>query len=722
MMNAGKILVVDDDAGGRRLTRATLVRAGFDVIEAENGEVALDILKKGMPDLVLMDVSMPCKDGFTACAELRELPGGDQVPVVMMTGLDDVQSIEHAFEVGANDFITKPINWPILPHRIRYMMRASAAINKLNENKRRLSDAQRIGEMGDWLWDIKLNRIVLSDQAWRIFGKDPGQGAMNSTTLFRCVHPEDVERVNAEFDNAIRKGQDFSTQHRILQSDNQVRHVHQQIEIVSRDEAGKTQQVAGAVHDVTQRTDAEEQIRRLAYYDTLTGLPNRLLYLQQLNAAVTYAAAHAQKVAVMFIDLDNFKRVNDTLGHSAGDELLKIVSGRLVSSIRVMDAVSRNTPETDASPSIARLGGDEFTVMVSNIQSADEAAIVARRLISALLEPVTLGSNEVYVSGSVGVALYPDDGLDIESLLKHADIAMYRAKEDGKGRFHFYDPSMTARAMSKMNAETQLRRAIEREEFVLHYQPRVDANSNVIVGAEALLRWQHPERGLVFPGDFIALCEETQLIIPVGEWVLRQACAQQAAWRNAGHGIVPVSINLSANHLRESSLAPLVTQTLAHHALPTTAIEIEVTESVLLIDPETSIRNAVAMSHTGIRFALDDFGIGYSSLSYLKRLPVTSLKIDQSFVRDLTTDASDAAIISATIAMAHMLDMRVVAEGVEHAEQLEYLRDRGCDEYQGFLYSPAVPADTFIDMLDASRHSPPVTTRAQNLELVFAKV
>ncbi len=719
MMNSGKILVVDDDAGGRRLTRATLVRAGFDVIEAENGEVAVEMLQKGMPDLVLMDVSMPIKDGFTACAELRAMPGGEAVPVVMMTGLDDVKSIEHAFEVGANDFITKPINWPILPHRVRYMMRASTAINALNENKRRLSDAQRIGEMGDWLWDIPLNRIVLSDQAWRIFGKNPDQSTMTSATLFRCVHPEDLERVQTEFDNAIRKGIDFSTQHRILQSDNLVRHVHQQIEIVARDDAGKTLRVAGAVHDVTQRTDAEEQIRRLAFYDTLTGLPNRLLYLKQLSAAMTYAKANDQKLAVMFIDLDNFKRVNDTMGHGAGDELLKIVSGRLVSSIRVVDAVGRNTTEGDASPSIARLGGDEFTVMVSDIKSADEAAIVARRLINALHEPVMINNTELFVSGSVGVALYPDDGDSIEALLKHADIAMYRAKEDGKGRFHFYDPSMTERAVSKMNTETLLRRALERHEFVLHYQPRVDAQSNQIVGAEALLRWQNPERGLVYPGDFITLCEETQLIIPLGEWVLQAVCAQQAAWRAAGHALVPVSLNLAANHLREPSLAPLVAQTLARHGLAASAIEIEVTESVLLVDPETSVRNAVALASTGIRMALDDFGIGYSSLSYLKKLPVSYLKIDKSFVHDLTTDPSDAAIITATIAMAHMLDLRVVAEGVETQEQLDFLRDRGCDEYQGYLFSQSVPPDAFIAMLSNAREFPPTTTRAQSLELIL---
>jgi diguanylate cyclase (GGDEF)-like protein len=701
MSHTNRILVVDDDAGGRRLTRATLVRAGFEVIEAENGQRAVDIMRTSIPDLVLMDVSMPVKDGFTACAELRTLPGGEGVPIVMMTGLDDVQSIERAFEVGANDFITKPINWPILAHRVRYMLRASSAINALAENKRRLSDAQRIGEMGDWLWDLRLDRIVMSEQAWRIFGQDAAQGALNLAMVLSSVHPDDRSRVHEALDRAAESGKGFALQHRLMLDGDNVRHVHQQIEVVAKDDDGRATQLVGAVHDVTQRTDAEEQIRRLAYYDTLTGLPNRLLYLQQLKAALNYAERNRQKVAVMFIDLDNFKRINDTMGHGVGDELLKVVSARLVKSIRALDIVSRPSSQGMDSPSIARLGGDEFTVMVSDVRDTDDATAVARRLLTAMSEPVVINNNELFISGSVGVAIYPDDGIEIEELLKHADIAMYRAKEDGKGRFHFYDPSMTARAIDKMNTETLLRRAVERNEFVLHYQPRVDVATNRIVGAEALIRWQHPDRGLVYPSEFIALCEECNLVTRLGEWVLEAVCRQQATWRETGLRIVPVAINLAASHLCEENLPPLVARTLKQFDIPAGLLEIEVTETVLLINPEESIRNAVALTQSGVRMALDDFGIGYSSLSYLKRLPVSALKIDRSFVRDLTTDASDAAIITATIAMAHMLDLKVVAEGVEHEEQLAYLRERGCDEYQGFLHSLALPPDAFAAMLAA---------------------
>ena len=696
MKTTPKILVVDDDAGGRRLARATLTRAGYDVVEAEDGQRAIDrIAEGGMPDLVLMDVSMPVKDGFVACSELRALPGGDNVPVAMMTGLDDVQSIEHAFKVGATDFITKPINWPILAHRVRYMLRASAAINELHDSQRRLSNAQRIGEMGDWLWNVASDRIVPSDEAWRILGSGRTHATLRRNDLLACIHLEDRNRVREAFARGVREGKDFAVQHRVVHADRTVRHVHQQVEVVECDAQGQAVQLVGAIHDVTQRTDAEEQIRRLAYYDTLTGLPNRLLFLQQLQSAVDQADRSGHKVALMFIDLDNFKRVNDTLGHGAGDELLQAVSGRLAASIRMQDSVSRVMAIDGDSLSIARLGGDEFTVMVNDVADADTAAAVARRLVVALAKPITIHGTELYVRASVGIALYPDDGKDIEALLKNADAAMYRAKDAGKGSFHFYDPSMTERAMQRLQTEMLLRRALERDELVLHFQPRLDIAGQRIVGAEALLRWMHPERGLVMPEEFIGLAEECNLVVEIGEWVLNAACRQLALWRDAGMVLPPTAINMAASHLRDKNFPTRVAQVLAVHRLPAEVLEIEVTESVMLADPEDSIRNANALRLLGVRLAIDDFGIGYSSLLYLKRLPVSYLKIDKTFVREMLTDTSSAGIITAIIALAHTLGLGVVAEGVESEAQRQALAANGCDEFQGFLFSRALPAAKF---------------------------
>ena len=699
MTPPSRILVVDDDPGGRRLTRATLTRAGFGVIEAENGLLALEAMRTESPDLVLMDVSMPVMDGFTACAELRRMPGGQRVPVVMMTGLDDVQSITRAFEVGATDFITKPINWPILAHRVRYMLRASTAINDLKRNQRRLSNAQRIGEMGDWVWDVQQDRIIPSEQACRIFGHEIGPAALPRERLLATVHPDDLERVRHAFESAIANADAFAIEHRVLQAGGGLRHVHQQVEVIEADASGRALHLAGAVHDITRRKDAEEQIRRLAYYDTLTGLPNRLLFTEQLHTAIAMAERHSHRVAIMFVDLDNFKRVNDTLGHGAGDELLRIVSARLTQSIRTLDSVSRGLVDT-ADPSIARLGGDECIVMLTDVRRTADAATVARRLVAALTEPVVVQCTELYVSGSVGVAMYPDDGTDIDTLLMNADTAMYRAKEAGRSGFQFYDRSMNARALERLNMETMLRRALEREEFVLHYQPKVDLCSGLIVGAEALIRWQHPERGLVPPQEFIPLSEETRLVIPIGEWAIGEACRQAAAWRAAGLGPLTIAVNLAATHLRERRLPELVEHALQQHALPPSSLEIEVTESVLMADPELSVENALRLSALGVGLSIDDFGTGYSSLSYLKRLPISALKIDQSFVRDLATDPDDAAIINAIIAMAHTLKLRVVAEGVETEAQRAFLKASGCDEFQGFLVSGAVEAGRFARMIE----------------------
>jgi diguanylate cyclase (GGDEF)-like protein/PAS domain S-box-containing protein len=711
MNTSSRILVVDDDAGGRRLTRATLKKAGFEVTEARDGQEALAMLRDDMPDLVLMDVSMPVMDGFTAVAELRQLPNGGRVPVVMMTGLDDVGSIDRAFEVGATDFITKPINWTILAHRVRYILRASAAINDLKRNQLRLSNAQRIGEMGDWEWDVRHGRIVPSEQALRIFGCENVSLPLDVERFLQSVHPDDQARLRAAFDHAIAAGDPFAVDHRIIAADGTLRHVRQQVEVNERDSLGRAARLVGAVHDITRRKEAEEQIRRLAYYDPLTDLPNRRHFTEQLQDAIAAAERQQRQLAVMFIDLDHFKRVNDTLGHGAGDELLCIVSARLGQSLRPDDTVVRADVDAHVG-SIARLGGDEFIVLLKNVRHADDAASVARRLVAALAEPVTVAGTELFVGSSIGIAVYPADGADMDNLLMNADTAMYHAKEAGRGGYQFYDRAMNARALDRLMMETQLRRALDRGEFVLHYQPRVDVASGHIVGAEALIRWQHPDQGLVQPLDFIPLMEETGLVIPIGEWVLAETCRQVASWQAEGLPVVPVAVNLASTHLRERHLPELIAGLLREHQVDPGLLEIEVTESILLSNPELSLQIAQRIGDMDVRLSIDDFGTGYSSLSYLKRLPIHALKIDRSFVRDLTSDPDDAAIITAIIAMAHSLKLKVIAEGVENEAQLAFLRARHCDEYQGWLMRKALVADDFGALLRQGRFSLPALAAA----------
>lgn len=711
MKDTQTVLVVDDDAGGRRLTRAILNKAGFQIVEAANGQLAVDAMRLQMPDLVLLDVSMPVMDGFSACEQLRKLPGGGAVPVVMMTGLDDTASIERAFMVGATDFITKPINWTVLPHRVRYMLRASAAINDLQKSQRRLSNAQRIADMGDWEWDLNCNTMAPSDKAWRLLGHDKAQEPIDAEHFFATVHEEDAERLQRACKQAVGSGEGFSIDHRVIDSGGKVRHVHQQVEVIERLEDGSAARLAGALHDITHRKDSEEQIRRLAYYDPLTGLPNRMLFGETLVRAVAQASRHKRRLAVMFVDLDNFKRVNDTLGHRAGDELLRLASARLSNALRAHDTLGSRAMGAMPS-SIARLGGDEFIVLLTDVPGPTEAAAVARRLVDALAEPVTVQGTEMFVGGSVGVAIYPEDGTDTDSLLMNADTAMYRAKASGRGGFQLYDRSMNDRALDHLRMETRLRRALERDEFVLHYQPRVDVTNGAIVGAEALIRWQHPERGLLPPADFMPLVEEAGLVIPIGEWAIRTVCKQLAEWAARGLPPLSVAVNLASNHLRERGLPGLVKETLKEFNVPASNLEIEVTESILLADPELSIEIAQQLAALGIHLSIDDFGTGYSSMAYLKKLPISALKIDRSFVRDLVTDTDDEAIVSAIIAMAHSLKLRVVAEGVETSAQLARLQSMGCDEYQGFLTSRAVDALEFAALINQRRVPMPVLLRA----------
>ena len=689
MRPSQRILVVDDDSAGRRLTRATLAKAGFAVVEAGNGRQALDLLAQGLPDLVLMDVSMPEMDGFTACSELRRLPGGTRVPVIMMTGLDDVGSIERAFEVGASDFITKPINWAILGHRVRYILRASHAIDKLAQSQRRLSNAQRIGDMGDWEWDARADRVLCSEQAQRIFGHGGDDAPSDFAAFFAAVHVEDAEAWRQACRRALADGQPFAHDLRVQRADGSLRHLQQQVEVIEHDAAGMPVRLAGAVHDVTRHKTAEAEIRRLAYYDPLTGLPNRLLFTEQLQRSLLHCERHGKRLAIMFIDLDNFKRVNDTLGHTCGDELLRTAGGRLAASLRAYDSLTRNAGEGEHA--IARLGGDEFIVMVSDIDRAVDVAAIAQRLVKTLEQPLVLQGTEVFVGGSIGVAIYPDDGRDIDTLLKNADTAMYRAKESGRASYQFYLPQMNERAAERLKIESRLRGALERGEFVLHYQPKVCLDSGEISGFEALLRWQHPERGLVPPLEFISILEDTGLIVPVGEWVVRSVCQQLRQWQRDGVPLRPVAVNLSARQFHQAGLDVVIARIVSQSGIDPGLLEFELTESMLMNDPEAAVRTLQRMKTWGVRLSVDDFGTGYSSLAYLKRFPLDALKIDRAFIRDITTDPDDAAITLAIIGLAHSMKLTVVAEGVETEAQLAYLRARGCDEMQGYYFARPMP-------------------------------
>ncbi|MEM7252168.1 MAG: EAL domain-containing protein [Pseudomonadota bacterium] len=557
LQNVAKILIVDDDRTMRLLLRHALERDGYDVNEAENGVQALEAFEQEHPDIVLMDAAMPELDGFGACAELQKLPGGRETPVLMITGLDDDESVERAFYSGATDYITKPVNWAVLRQRVRRM--------------------------------VKERR-------------------------------------------------------------------------------------------------AERHVNYLAYHDPLTGLPNRTMLNDRLERAISRARRQHSKMAILFLDLDGFKLVNDSLGHDIGDLLLRAVADRLASSLRDTDTV-------------ARLGGDEFTIILGDVEHEDQIGHAARRVLNQLSRPMDINGREIFVGASIGVAVFPADGRDVRTLLRSADMAMYRAKESGRNNYQFYTSDMADRALTRMSLESSIRRALEREEFVVYYQPLIDTKSGELCAFEALVRWEHAELGVVSPGEFIPLAEEAGLIGRLGQQVLRAVCKQIRAWSDAGLDVVKVAINLSGRQLNDPELVSNVKATLAESNVDPSGIVLELTENTVMQNAEASIEMLDELKSLGIALAIDDFGTGYSSLSYLKRLPIDHLKIDRSFVANVPNDADESAIVQAIVALAHSLRLGVVAEGVEVESQISFLQELGCDTLQGYFFgrpAPAADAEKFL--------------------------
>ena len=682
------VLVVDDDPAQRLLLDATLSQAGMRVNQAKNGAEAIDSFKQSNPDIILMDIKMPVMDGLQACQQIRQLTNGKDVPIVLITGLDDHASIQQAFDADATDFITKPVNWPILTHRVRYLLKARENFYALRESQTRLSDAQRIASLGNWDWDVVNQKMEWSDQVFKVFGLDKKTFEVTKETFFNLVHPDDKQSVIQAIEKSLTQLKPYNVDHRIILPDGSERTIHEQAEVVLSSQ-GQAVRLQGTVQDITQRKKAEHQIQRLAYYDTLTGLPNRAHFKEHAKRALGKAKTEGHKVALIFIDLDAFKRVNDTLGHDTGDELLKGIAKNLRNHLRVTDSVSK-TDLVNAT-CLSRLGGDEFTLLLDGFNSANEVAGVARRLLDQLGQPVYINDQEFFISGSMGIANYPEDGEDVDTLLKHADIAMYQAKKRGQNDFQFYSRQLNNHTRERLGLESKLRKALERDELVLHYQPQVSAISGEVMGLEALIRWQDPEKGLVPPGQFIPVAEESGLIKPIGEWVLQTACKQARIWQQKGLKPIRMSVNLSSHQFHQKNFIQQVRNILDSSGLAAQYLELEMTESVIMQQLDKTITDLNRLKEIGITLSIDDFGTGYSSMSYLKRFPLDTLKIDRSFVTDIPGDVSGAAITRAIITLAKSLGLTTIAEGVEKQDQLSFLRENGCDFIQGYYFSRPLP-------------------------------
>ncbi|MET0980922.1 MAG: EAL domain-containing protein [Telluria sp.] len=718
----GTVLVADDDPVMRLLMLEMLQQVGLDGIEAEDGRQAVALASSRRPDLILMDVEMPHLDGFSACRAIRRAEGpGASVPIVMVTGGDDVEAVTSAYEAGATDFVSKPINWPILGHRVLYVLRASDAIARL-----RIADAQNravLAAIPDTFFRMNRDGFYLD--------YEPGRGRMNGLqgrglprrrdgvqedavpfTSERCVGrhitevlPKEIAaRVMTQLGEVLRTEQVRSVEYELVRF-GETQHFEARLVATGPSE------VLGLVRDISERKRTEEQIRRLAYCDSLTGIPNRQAFLETLERELQRSKVGNKKFAVLFMDLDAFKRINDTLGHNVGDHLLKIVSERLRETIRPSDLVSRSEAlpgdathgvepsEHSSATNLARLGGDEFTILIPDLERVEHALNVAHRVKEAMRRPFLIEGHEIFVTASIGISLFPEDGDDCNSLLKYADTAMYHAKNCGKNNAKLYSSSLTMQIMSHVKLEVGLRKALQNNELYLLYQPQLDVRSSEIVGVEALVRWRHPERGIISPTEFIPLAEETGLIVPIGEWVLRTACNQARLWQGLPRRPVRIAVNLSAKQFKDENLSQIVLSALDETGLDPKLLELELTEGTLMDDAMATLSTLERLRGIGVYLSIDDFGTGYSSMNYLKRFDVRALKIDRSFISDLPQDSENAAITRAIIAMAHGLKMAVVAEGVETDEQLLLLEQYGCDMVQGYFLGHPSSADAMTLML-----------------------
>jgi predicted signal transduction protein with EAL and GGDEF domain/FixJ family two-component response regulator len=681
------VLIVDDDPVFALLASETLEQAGYAARIASNMQDALAAFAEQNPDLILLDVDLPGHNGFEVCATLRGMAGGVDVPIVMVTGHDDTKSIARAYEVGATDFIHKPVLWPTLPHRVGFMLRAldNMCALRISEQKNRAL----LQALPDTIFIVDGNGLLLE----QITGSARSDREVLVGKSLEAVFPAPVAQAARQSMSGAGTGELLSYEFGVGQGKER-----------RWFEARLLPQSDGPLlivtRDTTERRRAKARIEYLAYYDVLTKLPNRQLFVREAAHAMREAKRTGTLLALLYLDLDRFKRINDNLGHSVGDALLQNVARRLEQSVRPTDIVSKygETAPKEVTR-VARFGGDEFVVLLTGLTEDAQTVSVAERIQKSLGEPFDCGGHRFVVTPSIGIALYPRDATDIEDLLVKADMAMYQAKDQGRNGHAFYGQSMAVRSLGRLELENDMRHAFEQGEFQIHYQPKLELSTGAIIGAEALLRWPHATRGWIPPDTFIPVAEETGLIVALGDWVIREACRQLNTWETLGLGNLTIAVNVSVQQFAREDFVESVLRALWHFGVKPQQLELEITESLLMRNVDDTTACMKRFRAAGIGLAIDDFGTGYSSLGYLRQFPVDALKIDRSFVKDLHTSDDDAAICAAIIAMARELKLKVIAEGVENAEQLEFLRKHRCDQVQGYMISMPIPAPALQELL-----------------------
>jgi diguanylate cyclase (GGDEF)-like protein len=681
-----RVLIIDDDQTFALLAGEILQQANYEVALASNSLEALNAFQAERPDLVLLDVELPGTSGFDLCSQLQTLSPGVDVPVVMVTGHDDTTSIARAYNAGATDFIHKPVLWPTLPHRVGFILRAQDNLRALQLSEQR--NRALLQALPDAIYIVDRLGIIIE----HITGEDHRNGVNHIGRCLEDVLPADVARAARQYTDGASVAGPAAVEFAMGRGKE-----YRAFEARLRPQPDGTLLIM--TRDTTERRKAKARIEYLAYYDVLTGLPNRQLFVREVGRAIRSAKQSGQMIALLYLDLDRFKRINDNLGHPVGDALLQNVARRLEQSSR---STEPENPPGEAlrqeQPRIARLGGDEFVVLLSGMANEQQVATVADRIREAFGEPFDCGGHRLVVTPSIGIALYPRDATEIEDLLVKADMAMYQAKDQGRNSYAFYGHSMSVRSLGRLELETDLRSAFANGDFKIFYQPKVDLASGNIIGVEALLRWHHSLRGWIAPDVFIPVAEETGLIAALGDWVILEACKQLAVWRSKGLGHLTIAANVSVQQFAHADFVDSVVRTMRQYSVNERQLELEITESLLMRNIDDTTACMRRFRDEGVTLSIDDFGTGYSSFGYLRQFPVDALKIDRSFVKDMHNNDDDAAICAAIIAMARELKIKVIAEGVTNNEQVKFLKRHRCDQMQGYLISKPIPVDD-LEML-----------------------
>jgi diguanylate cyclase (GGDEF)-like protein/PAS domain S-box-containing protein len=680
-----KVLILEDVDTEAELTARQLKRAGISctIRRVDTAETFVQQLDEFAPDIILSDFSLPHYDGLSALSAAQQTR--PDTPFIFVSGTIGEETAIESLKRGATDYVLKTNLARLGPAVLRAVQEAAQRAARVQAEKALLESNERLQMVALatndalWDWDLVTNTVWRNEGFRARFGYDDKDLAGHSDFWASHIHRDDRAQVLTKIRSAIDSGHRFwSDEYRFLRADGTAAYVLDR-GYVLHDANGKAIRMIGAMMDITEKMRYQEQLERQTNYDALTGLPNRSLLKDRLEQTLAQAQRYSRAAMVAFIDLDNFKLINDSLGHTVvGDGLLRAVGDRLQTCVRKGDTVARS-------------GGDEFVLILTQQENEAVNYQVIERVMSSVSEPYVIDGQDLRVTCSVGLSLYPQDGADGDTLLRAADAAMYRAKELGKNNFQFYAKEMTAKIGDRLTLEAGLRRALDRGEFLLHYQPQVELQHGQIIGMEALIRWQHPELGMVSPAKFIPIAEETGLIEPIGAWVLHTACAQNKAFQDAGLPAVTIAVNLSPRQFRQKNLVESVRAILNATGLDPRHLELEITEGMVMQNAEEVISTLSKLEGMRLQLSVDDFGTGYSNLSYLKRFPVHRLKIDKSFVGDIGTDPDGTAIAQSVIALGHSLNLKVIAEGVETAAQLAFLRQAGCDEAQGYYFFKPLP-------------------------------